>query len=720
MSEMGGSAAHLGGLILNQANQVVVTDAANQFNNARTALRYGSDVDGVHTPGYTEIMGKNVGSVMGADGKPSMLNTSYVAQLKAAGDKISAGLTPVQQRMFAMHVDNGMGEFNNEVSAHQAQQLSLYTKTVNSDTLASAANGMASLLPQMNTPQFETLAATQQSNADAAIDQILARDGALTLDPTTNKPVFADANSRLVYDTERKALMGKFVSTIVQAGVENKNAPQAMLYLQSQKDNLSQVDFDKIHQQVASAAMGTTAMSQVDSVLANVWTDHTKAPDEEAIDAQLRATNSNDSDQLQASRGEVHTRIANWGFTKAKTETESTQSADGDIAAGKSISYIMSQPYWQTMNGSQKLQVTDKVTSFSDGLIGHSARAAGRSGDLDAEIINYAMQAHNLSEPQARALAALSVGEGGQVDNRNAAGGGHGAYGLFQIRDSGGQQKMLQEYGAHPTKQQQIDFFLKEYSKGNSGFFNSSNEIDAFKALAANQRAGDSGTQGILQRGYGALQPPERAQQDKQDHAVEGTQALADISTNGLSNIGAMTDKNVASIMGNYGNFWGAKIVNAARGYEKTGGKVNLTAEEYNTSVRGLGLNPNSKSTSDNLLLGSIHATMQQALVDSFHATGRIATPDERVQIINKAMAQTVQMNTWGSSHSWYPGGDAIASPSSTPIWKLQASDVPNVVVPQDQRKQIIQAARAHNAPVTESMIQSAYLHSLHSPLGTR
>jgi hypothetical protein len=102
------------------------------------------------------------------------------------------------------------------------------------------------------------------------------------------------------------------------------------------------------------------------------------------------------------------------------------------------------------------------------------------------------MGAHNLTEGQARAVAAIALAESGsQVDAHNSDAGGHGANGLFQIRDSGGLKEMTKLYGDHPTMQQQVDFFLQRYSKGNSAFWNASSEADAFRPRrGAASRAG--------------------------------------------------------------------------------------------------------------------------------------------------------------------------------------------------------------------------------------
>jgi hypothetical protein len=708
----GGLAEHVGNLVTRQVDQVRVDETNNTLRNYGVFLKLGSDDNGVHTPGWSSLAGKSVLNVMGDDGKPAPLTQANDAKFQKKIDELSADLTPNQQRMFSMSAMNMQSENHNEVAAHQAQQFGVYAGMVNSDKLVSSANTLAGLLPQMNSPQYPVLAQTQWDNIDQAVNQKLATDGVITLDPKTNQPIFNNDDARNTYEIERKSIMAKLIGTVVQAGVNNQQAPAAMKFLEGQKDNnLLPADYDAIHQKVAQAAMGSTAVSQVDAITNKLWTDPDKAPDEVAIDKALRDANVGDSDQLNASRAELHNRIASWGFTKTKTESESTQAADADIAAGKSIQYIKQQPYYTSMNGSQQLEVANKATNFSNGLIAQSQDAAGRAGSLNADMINYAMQAHHLSEPQARALAALSVGEGGQLDNTNSDGGGHGAYGLFQIRDSGGQKELKQIYGPHPTMENQVDYFIQHYSKGNSGFFNASNEIDAFNALAVGQKAGDAGTQGIRNRGYAALTPPKSAAADKADHSLDAQNAFIDINQNGLKNFGDLSPQSNASVMGNYGNYWGQKLIRYAQNYQKAGEKATVSHDEYSTAAKSLGLNPGSKAPADAALLANLQSTIQQALVDQFHATGKVATPDERNNIITKAAAATVQVNGWGSS---------VWGPSTMPLARVAPTDASNIVVPPDQIDMMKAAAAKHGVPFDINQARTMYLRSLHSPLSGR
>jgi transcriptional regulator with PAS, ATPase and Fis domain len=188
----------------------------------------------------------------GPDGQKMPLTQAYPMQLQKDADDIMAGLTPAQQRMFGAHVGATMAQFNNEVAAHSAQQLGVWRATVNNDTLTSAANSVASALPQMGTPQFDVMSNTASLNARGAINGMMVDKGVISLDKD-GKPVFADDNARTVYDTESKALLGKYVGTIVQAGVQNQQAPQALKYLESQKSFMAPDDYARAHEMVVGA-----------------------------------------------------------------------------------------------------------------------------------------------------------------------------------------------------------------------------------------------------------------------------------------------------------------------------------------------------------------------------------------------------------------------------------------------------------------------------------
>jgi hypothetical protein len=154
-------AVSAGNQLLDQVNQTRVQQAANALTNRATALRFGStDASGVRTPGYTEVQGEGVMHATGPDGQKMPLTQAYPMQLQKDADDIMAGLTPAQQRMFSAHVGATMAQFNNEVAAHSAQQLGVWRATVNNDTLTSAANSVASALPQIGTPQFDVMSNT--------------------------------------------------------------------------------------------------------------------------------------------------------------------------------------------------------------------------------------------------------------------------------------------------------------------------------------------------------------------------------------------------------------------------------------------------------------------------------------------------------------------------------------------------------------------------------
>lgn len=667
LGDASGRAIQIGNQLLNEVNLTRVQQAANQLTNAATNLRYGNtDANGMRTPGYTEIQGESVMHATGPDGQTMPLTQAYPRQLQKQADEIMAGLTPAQQRMFGMHVSATMAQFNNEVAAHSAQQLGVWRATVNNDTLTSAANSLASALPQMGTPQFDVMSGTATQNANGAINRMLADKGVISLDQE-GKPVFADDNARTVYDTESKALRGKFISTIVQAGVNNQQAPQALKYLESQKAFMAPDDYARAHAQVIQAAVGTTAVDQVDNVMGTVWTDHSAAPDLEKIDAQLRAANHDNPDQLTASRAEVRSRLSNWTFNREQANEQATQKAGEDIAKGKSIAYIQAQPYWGSLNGSAKLAITNQANSFAEQALGHTFTAAGRAGQLDPGIIAYAMDAHNLSEGQARALAALVVGEGGQLDNVNTDGGGHGAYGLFQIRDSGGLQAMRKLYGDHPTMQQQVDYFLQHYSKGNNAFWNATSESAAFQALAQGQGAA-GGTQGILDRGGAALMASTGAKGGGQQQAEQW------IANPGQ--LGPATPENTRRIISAVGSYWAPKVLAAQKAYQNQVTRQAVpNATEVNAVLGQLGISVTAKDPETVGLRANIRAGLNQALLVATKNGDHPLTPAERSEVIQKAAAVTVQTEA-----------GLFSGPGETPILRSRPEIWGRTIIPDSAR----------------------------------
>jgi hypothetical protein len=148
--------------------------------------------------------------------------------------------------------------------------------------------------------------------------------------------------------------------------------------------------------------------------------------------------------------------------------------------------------------GSQGTGINDgygNIINNRTGQIMHSPDGGtGGGAPLNPEIISYA-KSKGLGDPQAQALAAVVAGEGGQINNTNQSGGGHGAYGLFQIRDSGGLQDMLRQYGPNPTLQNQVDFYLAHNAAAAKAFWSAKDPQTALQSLITDaQRAGpDSG-----------------------------------------------------------------------------------------------------------------------------------------------------------------------------------------------------------------------------------
>jgi hypothetical protein len=384
MQGAGAQASYVGDALQNQANQTRVQDAANQATNAATALRYGSDANGVHSPGYAEVAGENVMHTAGPDGVKAPLAVAYPQMLQQKLQAISSTLTPQQQQMFSVHAGALSAQFQNEVSAHQAQQFTAWKSTVNTDTLTSSANSVASILPQIGTPTFDAVSSTALANTQSAIDRVLADQGVMRIVPNDpNAPPlpngqpapagsthleFADDAARNVYDTESKALMGKWASTVVQAGVNNQQAPAAQAFLATLKSNLAPDDYAAINARVNQAAMGTNAISQVDNVMAKFWPDQTKPPNEMQIDAALRAANPTNSQQLEASRQEMQARVGQWSFTQGAQQKQAGDQASAAIANGQTLSQIQASPVWNQLSGDQQLEFTDKAHSFSSAL----------------------------------------------------------------------------------------------------------------------------------------------------------------------------------------------------------------------------------------------------------------------------------------------------------------------------------------------------------------
>jgi hypothetical protein len=139
-----------------------------------------------------------------------------------------------------------------------------------------------------------------------------------------------------------------------------------------------------------------------------------------------------------------------------------------------------------------------------DPMLFQRGGGGGGGRGLNGDIVAYA-QSKGLSPAQARALAAVNAGEGGGLHQTNHAGGGHGAFGLFQIRDSGGLQKMLRQYGPAPTLKNQVDFYLANNAKGASFWHHGNDEGAALRSLIVEAQRAGGDTRALWGRAQRAL-----------------------------------------------------------------------------------------------------------------------------------------------------------------------------------------------------------------------
>jgi len=694
----GSQMAYVGNLLQDQANQVRVQDAVNQATNAATALRYGSDdANGIHTPGYSEIAGENVMHVMAPGGTKAPLAQAYPAMLQQKLQDISSTLTPQQQQLFTAHAGALTAQFTNEVAAHQAQQFGVWKNTVNTDTLTSSANTVASVLPQMGTPQFDLVASPALVNAGSAIDKVLAGQGVMTLDPTTGKPIFADDASRNVYDTERKALMGKYVSTIVQAGVNNQQAPQAEAFLASQKDNLAPDDYARIHASVAQAAVGTTAMTQADAITTKLWPDQTQPPDLVKMYAAVRAANPTNSAQADATMDEIKKRWGYASFDKGQKADAAIDAASKDIANGKGPNDLMASPYWSDIPGPRQVELLNQSRNFSEALVN---AGGGKGYDAVYGSGRYGTPSVPISQMTVGAVQGFQSGVLIPATRGKIGAGptiGSGAVGAYGINYDTLKQYAPQVLGA----------------KWQDEPFDQTNQFKIAQAIWNDRRGGDlhatwaslphnapgvyanvpftemAGT--IAQGESGGTAP------SKTDQAAAADAYLADPSTIPLAT--PQSGAVLASQLGTYA----PHVIAVAKAYQNSTTKASLpTGEEVNAVMGGLGLTlPSPKNPGQYQIWANIRASLAQVMLAN-SKNGPITDPTERLMLMQKAAAQTVQTsagNWWGSS--------------AVPLIAATPDQLSHVVVPDDQVKDISDALKAKGMAVNPNTIRQRYLKRL-------
>jgi hypothetical protein len=268
-------------------------------------------------------------------------------------------------------------------------------------------------------------------------------------------------------------------------------------------------------------------------------------------------------------------------------------------------------------------------------------------------------------------VAAIALAESGsQVDAHNSDAGGHGANGLFQIRDSGGLKEMTKLYGDHPTMQQQVDFFLQRYSKGNSAFWNASSEADAFRALAVGQRAGPEGTQGLFERGGAALAASTGGRSAGQAQAEQW------IANPGL--VGPATPENTQRIMNTVGAYWAPKVIAAQKAFQNQITRSAMpTAAEVNGTLGQLGISATSRDPSVIAQRANVRSALNAALMAATQQGEKVLTPQERTEIIQKAAAVEVQQ------HHWY---NFFGDPS-TRLLSVAPENYESITIPADERE---------------------------------
>ncbi len=709
MLDAGMTAESAASQIMHQANMLQVQDAQNKAVLAATNLKVGGvDANGQPITGYSTYVGKNALAITGNDGKVGPLTQVYGAKLNKSLDDIQAGLSnPEQQAMFSNVRHQLSNRFQEEAAGYQAQQFGVWRQQSNSDALQASANAVAA------DPANADNVAINSANARHTVDDILISQGLAGPRDANGNITFAGDDQRKAYDVEQQTLMGKFHSTIVNSLVDNGHGMTALNYIEAHKGDMTTIDYNNLHGKVQEMAASQIAIGNVDQVLAKQWPGqaHDTPPNEESVDAQFRQIAGTNSQLLGAMRNEFHARVQDWSFNKGQQSDQAKNQAQGDIASGKSLSYLKAQPYWNKLQGGDQLSVIDQANNFSQATINRATSAGGRAGDLDANIINYAMSKYGMDEVHARALAAISSGEGGQLDNTNNAGGGHGAYGLFQIRDSGGLQKMHALYGAHPTMEQQIDFYVNHNMAGGAGtrFQNASNEFDAARYLVQDVQRAGSDNDALTARALGALQASGNA---KSKNAVQAEQYLAD-----PSQVGPLSPQKVAMLTNTLGVYWAPKVIAATNHYQGQLTKSAIpSAPEINSAFASVGINPTAKDNDTAIMRGNIRSAVSDALAQATTNKGKPLTIDERNQTIQSVTATTVQQ-----SHMFGLWN------SNTNLYAVHPADLPNVTIPQTElprvvsgMQQLYQQTRNPKYAPTQQNLHDYYLaaHHVSAPSG--
>jgi hypothetical protein len=427
----------------------------------------------------------------------------------------------------------------------------------------------------------------------------------------------------------------------------------------------------------------------VDQVTAKYWADHSQSPDEEKIDKAFRDQFHDDPSMLRAARAEFTSRVGDWNFTHQQQSNDAQQSAYKDIASGKSISYIQSQPYWSHMQGGDRLSVINAATGFADSRESHVAGAAGRAAGLNPDFVGYAVS-KGMPEHIARAMAAVFSGEtNNDPEAFNPTGGGQGALGLFQARGDL-QRQMKQKFGDHPSWQQQIDFYSDLIGK-TPQVTAAGNETDAVRAMVQFIQKPGKDTDALIARSLGALQKTGAGRQTDYDGQADAL--LAD-----PSQIGPLTPQNVQRIQNMVGPKYAPHVIAAAQKWQRETTRAALpTAAELTSVLTDLHI-PTGKTNDPKVLAqrAQVRASLQGVLLNEAKGGAIITDPTERADILQKAAATTVQVFHKG----WISNTNA---------------DVPLLTISREDSGSITKTA-FDNIPVEE---RSKVVRGLRKALGT-
>lgn len=519
--------------------------------------------------------------------------------------------------------------------------------------------------------------------------------------PGTSHIEFASDEARQVYDVESKSMMAAAFGTVVKSLRDNGQAVAALNFIDAHKDEVSQTDYKQLRGSVLEQANASIAIDAVDKLIPKLWPDHTQSPNMEALGDALRKQFHDDPMMLRASLAELSSRVSEWTFTHQQQSNDAQQAAYNDIASGKSLPYLQSRPYWSQLQGGDKLKVIEAAQGFADSRISHIAGAAGRAGDLNADYVGYAVS-KGMPEHIARAMAAVFSGETNNDPNAfNPAGGGQGAFGLFQARGDL-QRGLKQRYGANPTWQQQIDFYSDLISK-TPQVAAAGNETDAVRAMVQYIQKPGKDTDALIARSLGVLNRSAAAQD--QNYNANADAMLADPAS-----IGRLTPQNVQRIQNMAGPKYAPSVIAAAQKWQRETTRAALpSATEMNAVLSQLSI-PTGTTKDPKVLAmrAQIRASLQGVLMNEAKEGAIITDPAQRQDILQKAAATTVQV----FHDTYFAGFKTGRVIRDVPLLSLSKEDRAAMIVPEEERAAIADSLRRHGKPVTDNNLRKAWLQS--------